>query len=161
MRPGLKAINWQGFSFCNCVLLKLALYCRLPCHVFCICMLGVDTYKYKSVPLGNQLCFISNHGWLKISPDLWSWTNSPLGEWILFFLWFSLANALSLDKMQNSHLIGCHLYTLVQRIFVQKGKLCVFRLFKNGVKVFDRSPRPAQGSKQFGFVGKTFKICLF
>ena len=29
------------------------------------------------------------------------------------------------------------------------------RLFKNGVKVFDRSPRPpAAAGKQFGFVGK-------
>jgi len=28
-----------------------------------------------------------------------------------------------------------------------------FGLFKNGVKVFDRSPRPTQGGKQFGFVG--------
>ena len=37
------------------------------------------------------------------------------------------------------------------------GKLCFCRLFKNGVKVFDRSPRQATqgGPKQFGFVGES------
>ena len=30
--------------------------CRLPCHVFCICMMtNINNKKYKSVELGDQL----------------------------------------------------------------------------------------------------------
>ena len=66
MRQELRATNWQGFGFYIVLL-------RTRFILLCICML---TYTNP----------ISNYDWHKISPDLWSWTSLPLGEWILFFL---------------------------------------------------------------------------
>ena len=77
------------------------------------------------------------------------------------FLWFFKKFEVFNEEWTrfNIHILirmFCSLRGTIYIIYIL-GKLCFCRLFKNGVKVFDRSPRQATqgGPKQFGFVGES------
>ena len=77
-----------------------------------------------------------------------------MGEWTIFSI-------VCVDPVKNMHPLPRRLVKNLKNKKIPKAKKILKRhapppprLFKNGVKVFDRSPRPPTAGKQFGFVGK-------
>ena len=70
--------NWHRYIFGMCN--------RLPCHVFCICMLTTNTYqKYKSVELvySDLEHYLSAKGLRMVNPRLFWTSDIRYWKWIL------------------------------------------------------------------------------
>ena len=131
----------------------MLLYSRYTCYVFLYLHVDIFKYIYKSVELGNQLCFISNCDWLNISLDLWSWTSLPLGEWFYCFpMMIFSRKSLRIGHIWygdlKRHTLYYRLYTLYYRFLYEgpykclnKKENCVFQALQEwGQSVWSFSP---------------------